>query len=81
MPAFVRVELHEEARSEYLAAQAWYLERNPTAAVGFMSAMDAVMELLELFPASGSLWESEHLPEGHGYGVCRCAGTRLWCAT
>src|SRR5262245_30014541 len=44
------VELHPEARAEYLAAITWYVERSPDAALRFSSEVDRAVELIAEAP-------------------------------
>lgn len=52
----MRVEQHRGAREEFLAAVAWYAERNPAKADAFASAFERALDTLERSPQRGAPW-------------------------
>ena len=50
----MEVEFSPTAKKEFLAAVAYLLDRNPTAADNFLDRVDALIDQLERFPESGS---------------------------
>ena len=56
----VDVEFHPEARSEYLAALAWYHDRSPRTAARFEAEFDRLSDLRARQPESFPRYDDDH---------------------